>query len=358
MNKINKLYRHGVNSFLRPKDRRLNGFGLVVRLQITELPFLNEFLDYYVRLGVDQFYLINTEPDNKESIQSALPSEFKGVVEIINKRPNDNLESSLDCVLPRVGEDFLLNVDMDEFLYLNGLTLQEFISQEGLSGGSGEALECRFKWVMSPLCDELYAPSIHSILEKRKFFSSGTKKSLASVKNVVKIKSHRFVFFGASKTIKYDPVSSGCFVFHVSARGIFDIVNKINFGKYDNAKRAADKRKELHELIFDPASKSLPARFVLVAFQNNFNDYLMSVDFKLPELRYTTDTKLLRKLTLDGLEKLLGVKVFKEDMDIVVKKINRYPIPRSLVKSYACGEINLLKVLSTLQLEEVNITRG
>jgi len=213
MNKINKLYRHGVNSFLRPKGRGPNSVGLVARLQITELPFLNEFLDYYVRLGVDKFYLINTEPDNKESIQLAIPSEFKSKVEVINKKAKDNLNSSLNCVLPKVGEAFLLNVDMDEFLYLNGLSLPEFISQEGLSGGNRDALECHFKWVMSPLCDELYAPSIFSILGKRKFFPSKDSKSLARVKNVVKIKSHCFVFFGASKTIKYDPVVSGCFMF-------------------------------------------------------------------------------------------------------------------------------------------------
>jgi len=138
-------------------------------------------------------------------------------------------------------------------------------------------------------------------------------------------------------------------VFHVSARGIFDIVNKINFGRYDGAKDAADKRKELYELIFDHTSKHLPARFILLAFQNKFNAHLMDVDCNLPELGYVTDTKLLRKLTLGGLESLLGVKVAEEDMDIVVKKINRYAIPLNLVKSYACGEINLLKVLSALK---------
>lgn len=348
MNKINKLYRYVRNRLLRPKSRGPNSFGLVTRLQVTELPFLNEFLAYYIHLGVDQFYLINTEPENKEQIESAVPSEFKGSVEVINKRPKDNLESSLNCVLPKVGEAFLLNVDMDEFLYLDGLTLPEFINQEGLIGGNGEPLECHFNWVMSPFCDGLYAPSIRSILEKRKFFPSRTKKSLARVKNAVQIKSHKFIFWGAGKVMKYDPAASGCFVFHVSARGVFDVVNKINFGNYANEKDAVDKRKELHELIFDHSSESLPARFVLMAFQNKFNDYFMDVNFEFPALGHVTDIQKLRKFTLDGLEKLLGVKVTEKDMSVVVEKIDRYPIPRDLVESYARGEINLLKVLAKL----------
>ena len=122
-------------------------FALITRFQRSEIPFLNEFLAYYRYLGVDRFYLVNTEPKNSRTIATAVSAEFRDMVEHIDKRPEDGLGECPNCALSKIGETFLLHVDMDEFLYLNGMTLPEFIDREGLNDHSAEFLECLFYWL-------------------------------------------------------------------------------------------------------------------------------------------------------------------------------------------------------------------
>ncbi len=322
-------------------------FALITRIQRHETPFLNEFLAYYKYLGINRFYLINTEPKNREIIAAEIPSEYREMIELIDKRPEDNLNKCPNCALPKIGEVFLLHVDMDEFLYLNGMTLQEFIVHEELHCGNAEFVECVFSWIMSPLCNELYSPSIHAILEKRYFFPSENGKSLARTQAIVSIKPHHFEFVGRKKVRKcYDPRTSNCFVFHVSSRGIFDIINKIHYGQYNNLKKSCDPAKELFELIYVTSSKYLPSRFVLLSFQSKFESHLVSLDFEFPELKHKTNVELLKEITLNGLKDLLGIEIVEKDMEkVILDKINRYEIPPDLVDLYAIGRIDLLKVL-------------
>jgi len=318
-------------------------FALVTRLQWIEVPFLNEFLAYYKCLGIDHFYLINTEPENNEAIANEVSSEFKGMVELIDKHSEDGLNECPNRALTRIREKFLLHVDMDEFLYLNGMTLHEFIINEGLRGGKSRSVECFFNWVMSPLCQERYVHSIQEILSKKYFFTSKTGKSLARTQDIINIRPHRFKLRGRKVERRYDPITSSCFIFHVSARGIFDVINKAQFSGF---KSSRDPAKELFELIFDKTSSTLPDRFILLAFQSKFESHIMGIDFEFPKIVHGTNTRLLKEITLNGLRELLGVKVDEMELEkIVLEKINRYEIPVELVDSYAAGEINLNKVI-------------
>lgn len=337
-------------------------FALVTRLQINETPFINEFLAYYKCLGIDRIYLINTDPENSKAIIASVSEEFEDMVEHINKEPEDGLVECPTRALSKIGETFLLHVDMDEFLYLNGMTLPEFVNNEGLNDPRAESVECLFYWVMSPLCQELYAPSIDAILAKKYFFASKTEKSLARKQNIAAINNaHNFDFVShVKKEIReYDPRTSNCFVFHVSSRGIFDIINKIQFGQFRDIKESLDPAKELHELIFDKASTTLPNRFVLLAFQSRFTSHVLNINFEYPELEHGTNTKLLKEITLTKLRDLLGVEVTEKDIEeVVLDKINRYVISPDLVDKYAAGRIILLKVLKRLQDPKYAKQRG
>lgn len=246
MNVVHRIYRQMV-------CRKIN-FALVSRLQWIETPFLNEFLAYYKNLGIDRFYLVNTEPKNRELITNEISSKFKGMVELIDKRPEDGLNECPNGALKRIREKFLLHVDMDEFLYLDGMTLPEFINHEGLQGSNSKFVECFFNWVMSPLTQELYAPSIKEILSKKYFFPSRTGKSLARTQDIKRIKPHRFELYGKKTRKEYNPITSNYFVFHIAARGIFDILNKVQFSKFKDSKYSREPDKELFELIFNKTS--------------------------------------------------------------------------------------------------------
>lgn len=349
MQRIITIYKKLVKNFDKKKDFGAISVALITRLQRSETPFLNEFLAYYRCLGVDRFYLINTEPNNNDLIAAEISSEYSDIIELIDKRPEDRLSECPNCALSKIGEVFLLHVDMDEFLYLNGMTLQEFIIHEGLHHDNSDFLECFFYWIMSPLCQELYSPSIHAIIERGYFFPSKDGKCLARTQGIVSINNHRFEFGGPHKAIRYDPRTSNYFVFHVSARGIFDIINKIHYGQYGDLKQPCDPAKELFDLIYDKSSKFLPNRFVLLSFQSKFESHIVNFDFELPEIGHRTNTELLKYITLNGLKDLLGVEVVEKDIqEVVIDKINSYEIPPDLVDFYAMGRINLLTVLKRL----------
>lgn len=327
-----------------------SSFALVTRLQWIEAPFVNEFLAYYKNLGIDSFYLVNTEPKNRELIANEISSEFKGIVELIDKRPEDDLEQCPNGALKRIREKFLLHVDMDEFLYLDGMTLHKFINHEGLQGSNSISVECFFNWVMSPLCEEVYAPSIQEILSKKYFFPSRDGKTLARTQDIKRIKPHYFRLNGQKNERRYDPITNNYFVFHVAARGILDILNKVQFSKFKDSKYSREPDKELFELIFDKTSNFLPSRFVLLAFQSRFALHTMNLDFEYPKLEHGTNTELLIEITLNGLKDVLGVEVDVQDLEkTILDKLNRYVIPVELVDAYAAGDINLLKVIEYLQ---------
>lgn len=328
--------------------------ALVTRLQRSETPFLNEFLTYYSWLGIDHFYLVNTEIENRSVIESAIDSSYRERVRLIDKHQEDSLNESQNRALPFVKETFLLHLDMDEYLYLNGMTLRQFLIAEGWDEKSMGSVECFFNWVMSPLCDQRYATSIKSILQKNYFFNSAQGKSLALTRDVKKINRHEFDFIGEKRVEKYGIGRGNCFVFHVSARGIFDILNKLLFGQYGNLKRSYDPSTEIADLLFDNDSRQLPNRFVLLAFQSRFQAYQMNVRFDFPELNHQTDISLLKAITLGGVKDCLGVDFSPDEIErIVVEKMGKYTIPDDLVLAYAKGETSLLKVLRFFEEQKV-----
>ncbi len=100
-------------------------FALITRVQRSETPFLNKFFAYYRNLGVNCFYLVNTEPANRQAIEATVASEYHELVELIDKNSEDSLNECQNCGLPAVKEVFLVHVDMDEFLYLDGVLTAE-----------------------------------------------------------------------------------------------------------------------------------------------------------------------------------------------------------------------------------------
>ncbi len=322
-------------------------FAIVTRLQKSETPYLNEFLEYYKHIGINRFYLINTELDNHKFIMQTISAEFKDMVSLLNQKEEDEIKGCQNMVLPMVKETFLLNLDMDEFLYLDGMTLNEFAESEHLERYENDFLECAFHWVMTPLCDELYASSIRSILEKKYFFPSKQTKTMYYTKDIIKIREHENILkapIGMKKN--YKAQTNNCFIFHVSSRGVMDIINKIQFTQFKDLKESQQPQSELNELIFNTSSSFLPSRFILLAFQNRFEPYLIECNFNYPKLTHQTDTALLSKLTLNGLKNLLNRDVFEKDLKhLIYDKMHNYAISSELIKRYANEQIGLMRVI-------------
>lgn len=329
---------------------KIISFALVTRLLRTEIPYLNEFLSYYKHIGVDYFYLVSTEPEHSQEIINAVAKEYIDVVRLVDKNPKDNFNLCTNVALPMINETYLLHVDMDEFLYLNGQTLSEFIHSEALHEDNARNIECNFTWIMSPLCSELSAPSIQSILERKKFFHSTIKQSLMRTENIKTIRNHVFVPKTTKTQKQYDPIKTKYFIFHVSSRGMFDTINKIHYGKYETVKRSTNPKEDLLDLLYNTNSSSLPNRIILLAFQNKFSDHYIKINFKYPKLKYSTDLDVLNELTINGLKALFGKDIIDIDIrKVVLEKMDLYPIPKELVNEYAAGNITLLKALAAIE---------
>ena len=327
-------------------------FALVSRVQWSEAPYLNEFIAYYVHLGCRTIYLVNTEPLNFDKLKNQVAEEFREQVKIINELDERPLDDSPNRALKKVEETFLLHVDMDEFLYLDGMSLPEFVEREGLQPFGREPLKIVFQWINTPLCNSLYSSSIKAIADQRYFFESVSVKCMGETREITSLAPHNMTYISRAKTIKYCPIKTNYFVLHFCSRGIFDIINKIQFGKYTDAKRSLNPGLELKELIFDESSTFLPNRFKLFAFLGRFNSHLVSPPVDYPSLGYETNVELLRTITDGGLEKLLHAKVVEGNLEkVVMKKVSEFHIPKNLVELYAAKKIGLLDVLNRLQRE-------
>lgn len=318
-------------------------FALITRLQRSETPFLNEFLAYYTTLGIDHFYLVNTEPENRQEILTHISPEFLEQITLIDKLEGYGLNECPNCALTKIKETFLLHVDMDEFLYLDGMKLAEFAAKEGLLDENNDVHEYFFRWVMAPLCNDNYASSIKEILNKGYFYPSNIGKSLVQTKYISSINPHHFDLVCDKNRKTFDPDETNYFIFHVASRGFFDIINKIQYGQYQNIKQSESPDLELSDLFFNFKSKSLPSRFSLLAFQSRFEPHSIIVDFDYPVLKHQTNTALLEQITLGGLEERLGTDIKKVEVENLLRaKIAAHEIPDVLVNMVIAGKIDYL----------------
>jgi len=334
-------------------------FALISRFQYCETPFLNEFINYYVDLGVDHFYFVNTEPHNLERIKSHIAAEYLNQITIINRDDTTPFNQLANTALEHIKETFMLHLDLDEFLYLNGKDLRHFISELISPDADSDSHFTRshfthqaftFRWILSPSYKYVYKDSIKNILSDNYFFPSRDCKTMALTKSIETIRDHTCKYKTEIYKKDFNIKDDNIFVFHVSSRGIYDIINKVQFSNLTNIKRSKNPSLELNKLIFNKKYKNLPARFISLAFQSRSQKHIVSINHNFPALRYITDTQLLEKITLEGLQTLLKKKVNKNDIDGIISKVRQFGIPEILVDQYASNEINLLHAIRKSEL--------
>lgn len=98
--------------------------AVITRIFPGELPYLHNFINYYSKIGVDKIYFFNTHPDNIEEITNYLSSNDnydKVIIENYPKNSNINLIDCQTLLLPKIKEDYTLNIDADEYLKLDNI---------------------------------------------------------------------------------------------------------------------------------------------------------------------------------------------------------------------------------------------
>ena len=112
--------------------------GVVTRIFKGEIPYINNFLDYYINyLNVDCIYLFSNDDtvwskyiDNSflEKIKiDYCPAEFLNTPNM--PRNMELLDYMNKYYIDVIQEDYLLNVDCDEYLFLNNSSFNDFIDK-------------------------------------------------------------------------------------------------------------------------------------------------------------------------------------------------------------------------------------
>lgn len=115
---------------LQKRDPQSLTFAVVSRLTVIELPYIRSFIDHYFSLGVNVLYLINTRPPEFEEISTYLKDYIdQGQVQLYNVVGKVHVDHSHYQLLPKVKEDFVINVDIDEFFIIKPFKrLHEFVA--------------------------------------------------------------------------------------------------------------------------------------------------------------------------------------------------------------------------------------
>ena len=131
--------------------------------------YLNEFVDYYLNLGIDHIFIYDNNPPNIEKMSNVLENKYKNNVTIYYNISNIiNMQSKAfnDCYQKNKNlYDWFLMVDMDEYLYLvEDNSLKDYLSNKNFE-------KCdfiKFNWAIST-DNNLVHYDNRSLLERFKY---------------------------------------------------------------------------------------------------------------------------------------------------------------------------------------------
>lgn len=94
--------------------------------------YVKEFVEYYLKLGVDKIFIYDDNEPNGEKIIDVIDSSYKKVIIFnnIKKKIKRQSQAYNDCYKNNKNNfDWFLMIDMDEFLVIVNDTLKHYLSK-------------------------------------------------------------------------------------------------------------------------------------------------------------------------------------------------------------------------------------
>ena len=119
-----------IQLFLKTKKIKI----ALCTLAKNENLYANEFINYYIKLGIDQIFIYddNDEKLNAEKIADIMIFRYKKYLTIYDNIKNEihnQSEAFTDCYNKHFKQyDWILMIDMDEYLYIVNNTLKNYLS--------------------------------------------------------------------------------------------------------------------------------------------------------------------------------------------------------------------------------------
>ena len=285
----------------------------------NELPFTDEWLEYHLGLGFDRVYYVSTD------------SDFAAIREFFDRSPcRDQVELShfetlgpawqVRCYnerLPSIREDWVLPLDVDEFLYLQPWeNIREY-----LASAPAQVNQLQFPWLnlissdywldrtfdLLSRSDPRLSDHVKSIVRVRDVFQlgvhahtlRGTKSCLSSGQEVTAISRHSFLLEDTGARIEH-PV-----ILHFCARGHMDVLIRIVEQGFHNQKCGSPERQRLRRYLREDASwANIPTRYMLMQLWSSMPK--ANVQLRLPQLQSRTDVHHLKATFRASMQRILG----------------------------------------------------
>ena len=278
--------------------------AVVTRIHLGELPYIKSFINHYINLNVDHFYFLNTKIDEEKAINVYLEDYTNITIRNISSN-NRKISGSQTELLTFIKEDYILNVDCDEYLLLDYNNFKHLYEKNPSD-------YYIFRWTMV-INDTLQAPKLP--------YSShfyGSKKYLVKRKYVKILFDHHAVVI---KDIKKKQLPK---FIHFWSRSFLDVVLKCILQRFNDPKYS--NYKQILQML--KLKNNIPNRLKVLAKQKLLN--IHNLDWNnIPILKI--DSKLEKEIVNVYLNDN-QIKELKYLYNLFKSQVNKYKIDNSIMK--------------------------
>lgn len=275
----------------------------------NEQPFAAEWLEYHLGLGFDHIYLVSTDDDfsDVQAYYRALGFGAKVSLHHFDQFQPGWQQACYASFFSQVQEDWLLVLDLDEFLYLNTVPdIKRFLGTFG-----DKVNQIQFPW-LNLFSGSYFHETTFGVLNDSEKYASNHVKSLVRSRFVTSIGIHYHRTLEASTvlssgervqeksmhdTFVRDPsyYANHPFILHFASRGYLDTLNRIIGHRFFNDKTGEKEKTRLGKFLTGrPSWSDLPNRFLLMKVLKSLPE--VDIDVSLPSLKSTTNVENLLRI--------------------------------------------------------------
>ncbi len=304
--------------------------AVISRFMTIDLPYYSQWLEYYDKLGFDYFYLYYIDDYFEENLEKVLTYYPKDKIQIIKVDKNKVYPNAVfKKILLDIKEEYVINVDSDEFLYLGGMNVKDFLKK------FKNFNYFRFNWLMAPSLNEKnnslndilydkkspkYFLAEYKSLSKTKFINFKNTRTPHDfiIKQMFKKNIKKLISLKLNKNIQN--VNKKFFIIHFCYRDMLDC-----FYKQLSQTLFLVKDKTINYFFNDTITfKSMPKRFLVYfseIINNNPKINNININFNLTS---TIDNNYLLNILKHKLNNKIILNKYVERINYLMDKFNKF----------------------------------
>ena len=263
----------------------------------NELPYLLEWIEYHLGMGISTIYLICTDDQFIKTFQFVQQSPFAEQIRLFRYskfEPGWQL-AAYDQFVNKIEEDWVLVLDIDEYLYLHDNSdLTKYLQKV-----SDDIGQIQFPWV-NLISSEYFFHSITDVLSSSSMHISNHVKSIARTESLTNVGIHshglseKLTMLSSGQVISPSSIHNSIlqqveyfnhhpFILHFTTRGHLDTLCRIADQKFFNDKCGPDEFRKIRSIIENETDlDAIPNRYWLIKVQECLQEIELDIKFKAP----------------------------------------------------------------------------